>query len=106
MSKYKVHDHGKVTFVWDEDDHCEALGHWYSYERLGLYYRTRNGPVPFCDLHFWWITDTIVFQSGTAAYYTAPGDRRSARTRPETRWTCSHGPGRTRGLLMTPRAGR
>jgi hypothetical protein len=74
MSKYKVRDHGKVTFVWDEDDHCEALDHGYSYERLGLYYRTRNGPQPLCNLHLWWITNTIVFQWGAAAYYTAPGD--------------------------------
>ena len=43
MTLWKVHDHGKVSWVWDMEDKCEALGHWYSYERLGLYYQARHG---------------------------------------------------------------
>src|SRR5262245_57768846 len=74
MTLWKVHDEGKVTFVWDTEDKCEALGHWYSYERLGLYYRTRNGLQPFCRLHLSWGTNTIVRLMWAGAYYTAPGD--------------------------------
>src|SRR5262249_52884771 len=73
MGKWKVHDHGKVTFVWDTDDECEALSQAFSYERLGLYYQTRNGPQVFCHLHLMWGTHVGARFWG-AAYYTAPGD--------------------------------
>ena len=73
MSKWKVHDNGKVTFVWDEQDECEALTQSFSYERLGLYYVTRNGQQLFCHLHLMWGTNEAV-RWWAAAYYTAPGD--------------------------------
>lgn len=82
MTMWKVHDHGKVSYVWDTEDKCEALGHWYSYERLGLYYRTRNGVQPFCHLHFMWETNINV-RICAESHYTAPGD--SALTMDTTR---------------------
>lgn len=75
MTMWKVHDHGKVTSIWDMDDKCEALSHSYSYERLGLYFRTGNGFQPICHLHFMWET-RINLRISADACYTAPGDSR------------------------------
>ncbi|HWB14340.1 MAG TPA: hypothetical protein VG826_34260 [Pirellulales bacterium] len=75
MTMWKVHDHGKVTYVWDTEDKCEALSHKYSYERLGLYYRTRTGLQPFCHLHFTWEMH-VDFRIRAEACYTAPGESR------------------------------
>jgi len=73
MTMWKVHDNGKVSYVWDMEDKCEALGHWYSYERLGLYYKTRNGPQPLCHVHLMWETHVNMRLEHTGCY-TAPGD--------------------------------
>jgi hypothetical protein len=70
---WKVHDHGKVTFVWDQQDRCEELSHSFSYERLGLYYLTKKVPQHFCDLHLMWGTN-VGARYWSAAYYTKPGD--------------------------------
>jgi hypothetical protein len=70
---WKVHDHGKVNFVWDEQNNCEELSHSFSYERLGLYYLTKKAPQHFCDLHLMWGTNEGA-RYWSAAYYTATGD--------------------------------
>jgi hypothetical protein len=69
---WKVHDHGKVTFVWNEQDNCEELSHSFSYERIGLYYLTKRAPQHFCDLHLMWGTN-VGARYWSAAYYTPPG---------------------------------
>src|SRR5262249_44365477 len=65
----------KVSYVWDTEEKCEALSHSYSYERLGLYYRTRHGLKPLCHVHFTWETH-INLRIRAEACYTAPGDSR------------------------------
>lgn len=42
---------------------------WFSYERIGLYYRTRKGRRNFCDLHFWGAADDLGKKG------RSPGDR-------------------------------
>ncbi len=71
-NRWKVHDEGKVTYIWDFDDKCEALSHSYSYMRLGLYYRTKNGMQPFSHLHLMWPTNVDSMEK--LAWYTAPGE--------------------------------
>jgi hypothetical protein len=80
-NKWYVHDEGKVTFVWDMVDKCEALSQSFSYMRLGLYYRTKMGMQAFCHVHLMWPTN--IDPVDKEAWYTAPGD--SARTMSTTR---------------------
>jgi hypothetical protein len=70
---WKIHDHGKVTAEWNEEDKCEMLHHVFSYERIGLYFNTKKGPQNFCDLHMMWGLDAGD-RWWDAAYYTKPGD--------------------------------
>jgi hypothetical protein len=70
---WKVHDHGKVTSEWNEQDDCELLHHVFSYMRIGLYYNTKKGTQNFCDLHMMWGMDRGD-DWWHGAYYTKPGD--------------------------------
>jgi hypothetical protein len=70
---WKVHDDGKVTSIWNVTDDCEVSNHAFSYERIGLYYKTKKGPQHFCNIHLAWGT----LQSSryfSMANYTKPGD--------------------------------
>ncbi len=66
---WKIHDHGKVTFVYNLDQQCEE-NEGFSYVRLGLYYQTKKGPQNFCDVHVSWnLTRDL-----RKAFFTGPTD--------------------------------
>src|SRR5579885_2361240 len=70
---YKCHDHGVVGAIYNVTEKCMVSGHYHSYMRIGLYYRTKKAPQNFCDIHLLWGTSPE-FVTTSWAYYTGAED--------------------------------